>query len=263
MMPCLVNGVSVCQRAQVKTTGADTRLRSLARLCQEAGDDGENAALIAPVSDSLFLWKRFVSSIAFEKEKWKAATPFQLFSVTIEAADAPPICLLVCKAFLQYIVSWMKTRTSGAACCDTTWKLNSADWGLFTFAGMATHLVPRDGHRRCMALPFSMTFGPKEDTPTLYWSIKNTLAFYEKHCGVILAPFLSVIMWDATLAGAAAHREALPRTDYARDLHHQISKAKETAPLKCQGDAETKAVAVWLVVDSLSFSAFNLWTLDL
>ena len=158
-LPRLVKGVSVCQREQARTMGADTPLRSLQRLCQEAAGDEEKAALIppiqcvrnqrkqylksvgvgdAPVSDSLFLWKRFVSSIAFEKEKWDAATPFQLFSVAIEAADAPPICLLVCKAFLQYIVSWMKTRTSGAACCDTTCKLSIADWGLFMFAGVET-----------------------------------------------------------------------------------------------------------------------------
>ena len=45
----MVKGVSAGQRAQLKTIGADTPLRSLARLCEEAGDDGEKAALIPPL----------------------------------------------------------------------------------------------------------------------------------------------------------------------------------------------------------------------
>lgn len=180
---------------------------------------------------------------------------------TIEVDNAPPI-VLVCKAFLEFVVRWMKTRTRGAACCDTTWKMNVAEWGLFVIAGMATHYVAAAGHRRGMGLPFSMTFGPKEDQGTLYCSIKATFAFYEKHFGIELIPFLSVVMWDATLAGAAAHRQALPKTDYARDLRHQLAKARDTAPSKCEGEAETKGVAAWLVIGSLTFSAFNLWVLE-
>ena len=41
----------------------------------------------------------------------------------------------------------------------------------------------------------------------MYWSINGTLAFYDKHCGISLVPLLSVLMWDATLAGAAAHNK--------------------------------------------------------
>ena len=158
----------------------------------------------------------------------------------------------------------MSTRDKGAACADVTWKLNVANWGLFIFAGMATHYCKDVGHRRCTALPFSMSFGPKEDLPNLYWSLKATLAFYEKHCSIKLKEFLSVVMWDATLAGKAAHRKVLPRTTaYARCLRHQLANAKETASSKCEGDADTKGVAKWLVVGSITFSAFNLWTLGL
>ena len=115
------------------------------------------------VSDSLLLWKRFVASIAFDQKKWDAAPLFKMFSVTINdlapsptEPDAPPICLLVCKAFLDHIMAWKNTRTtgSGAACCDVSWKLNIAGWGLVTIAGMATHFVKRDGHMRCMCLPY-------------------------------------------------------------------------------------------------------------
>ena len=217
----------------------------------------------AQVSQSVLQWKRFVRDIAYDPKEGETASPFRLFSVTIELAEAPPICLLVCRAFLHYIRSWMKTRKSGAACGDTTWKVNVAGWGLFVIAGMATHFVPRYGHRRCTGFPWSMTFGPKEDGPTLYWALKGTLAFYKKHFGVSLVPFTYVFMWDATKAGAVAHQDALPTTDYCRDLRRQIAKAKETAPLKATGDHETKGVAVALVIGSLSFSSFNLWTLAL
>ena len=283
--PRIVKGMQVGERKKLKATGVETPLRSLAQLYEEAGDDGERAARVpniaslrgqrkkhlmksgvagaaVPTSTSMIIWKNFVSSIAFEKEKWKVAQPFRLFSVTIDEVDAPPICLLVCKAFLQYIESWKNTRTSGAVCCDTTWKLNVAQWGLFVIAGMATHFRPKDGHRRCMALPFSMTFGPKEDIPTLDWAIKGTFAFYHKHFGVSLKPFINVAMWDATLAGAAVHEEggAFAGVDYARDLRHQLSNAIEIAPSKCNGDRETKGVAACLVTGSIEFSAFNLWT---
>ena len=144
----------------------------------------------APVAQSLCLWNRFVDDISFDETKWKAASPFELFSVRIERGDAPdappPLCLLVCKAFQHYIKTWMGTRDSGAACADVTWKINVANWGLFIFAGMATHYVADVGHRRCTALPFSMSFGPKEDLPNLYWSLKGTLAFYEKYCDIKL-----------------------------------------------------------------------------
>ena len=113
---------------------------------------------------------------------------------------------------------------------------------------------------RTMALPLSLTFGPKEDESVLYWALKGTCAFYEKHFGVRLTSSLYVLMWDGTLAGKAAHRRALPDTDYARDLRHQIAAARETAPNKCGGDAESKGIATWLVVGSIQFFAFNLWT---
>jgi hypothetical protein len=250
--------------SEVKKTGADRPLRTLAQMC-EVAKDGAQAAMIPPiqalrsqrkeylksegagdvqVSGSVLLWKRFIESIAYDTAKWRKAPPFELFSVKIESDNAPPICILVCKAFHEFVVRWKRTRTSGAACCDTTWKLNVAEWGMFVIAGMATHYVPAAGHRRGMGLPFSMTFGSKEDECTLYWSMKSTFAFYEKHFGIALIPFLSVVMWDATLAGAAAHRKVLPTTDYARDLRHQLAKAKETAPSKCEGDAETKGCNV-------------------
>jgi hypothetical protein len=104
-------------------------------------------------------WRVLLST----RQKWDAAPLFEMFSVTInelapsrrQEPDAPPICLLACKAFLHHIVSWKNARTSGsgAACCDVSWKVNIAEWGLVTIAGMATHFVPRDGHRRCMGLP--------------------------------------------------------------------------------------------------------------
>ena len=285
----IVRKRQVGERIRLKATGVKTPQRSLAHLYEEAGDDGEKPALILPIeslrgqqkkcrtqvesrrvdhllqgSTSRILWDRVVSSIPFEKEKWKVAQPFELFSVTFEEVDAPPICLLVCKAFLQYIKSWKNTRASGAVCCDTTWKLNVAEWGLFTFAGMATHFVQKDGHRRCMALPFSMTFGPKEYIPTLlHWAIKGTFAFYEKYGGVNMKHFINVVMWeDTTLAEAALHKEggALAGVDYARNLSRQLSNAQEIAPTKCQGDPETKGEAAWMVIGSISFSSVNLWT---
>ena len=284
--PRIVKGMQTGEKKKLKATGVETPLRSLAHLCEDAGDDGEKAALIPPVeslrgqrkkylrescsdgnrsvnvSTSRILWKRFVTSIAFDEEQWKVAQPFRLFSVTIDEVDAPPICLLVCKAFLHYIQTWKNTRKSGAVCGDTTWKLNVAEWGLFVFAGMATHFVPKDGHRRCMALPFSMTFGPKEDIPTLDWAIKGTFAFYEKRCGVSLKRSINVVMWDGTPAGAAVHKKggALAGVDYARDLRHQLSNARAKAPSKCQGDLETKTKAALTVIGSIPFSGFNLWT---
>ena len=114
-----------------------------------------------------------------------------------------------------------------------------------------------------MCLPCSMTFGPKEDTNTLYWVIKGTIAFYEQHFGIHLKSLLNVLMWDATLAGRAAHSLAVPGVGYARDLRHQVAKAKETAKTKCSGEKDTRGVACWLVIGSLIFSAFNLWTLEL
>ena len=65
------------------------------------------------------------------------------------------------------------------------------------------------------------------------------------------------------MADAAIHKEALARIDYARGLPHQIAKATEVVPSKCQGDAETKGVAACLVIGSISFSGFNLWNFDL
>ena len=119
----MVKGVSATQRTQLKAIsagGAETPLRIFARLCEEAGDDAAKAALIPPiqsvknqrkkevqsacagdaqVSQSVLQWKRFVRDIAYDRKEWETASPFRLFSVTIELAEAPPICLLVCRAF--------------------------------------------------------------------------------------------------------------------------------------------------------------------
>jgi hypothetical protein len=170
-LPRMVKGVSSSHRLQIKTTGADTPLRTLASFCEEHGGaqhvptiqalrsqrkkfQRSHGACDERVSDSLLLWKRFVASIAFDQKKWDAAPLFKMFSVTINQLapsptepDAPPICLLVCKAFLHHIMAWKNTRTtgSGAACCDVSWKLNIAGWGLVTIAGMATHFVEKKG----------------------------------------------------------------------------------------------------------------------
>ena len=140
----LVRGISAAQRAEAKKTGQETPLRTMARLCEEAGNDGERAALIPPmqalrsqrrcflnaqgfsdgaVSSSILFWRQFVDSIAYDLAAWEAASPFQLFSVRVEGADIPPIRVLVCKAFLHFLRCLMKTRARGAACGDTTYKV--------------------------------------------------------------------------------------------------------------------------------------------
>ena len=207
----------------------------------------------------MFLWQQFIQDIAYSKAAWEKASPFQLFSVDIEEDDKPPVCVLVCKAFLHFLKCWTESRIRGAVCIDSTWKICVAEWCLTTICGMASHYVAQDGMRRSMGLPLSLTLGQKESTPVLSCAIKCTLAFYEKHFGISLVNFVVVAMWDATLAGAAAHQYVVPHWQQARCLRHQISKAKEVAPKKCEGDKETKGIAAWLVVGSIQFSAFNLW----
>ena len=275
-----VYGATVEQRSVAKKTGAETPLRTLAGLCEAAGDSAEEVGRIPPmrtlrtqrdhalaensngdpkVSDSLFLWKRFVSSIVFEKAAWDDAPPFQLFSVAIDVRGAPPICILVCKAFLHFLRCWMNSRTRGAACADTTWKVTVAEWGLFVIAGMARHFHRNSGMRRALGLPLSLTFGPKEEPESLQLSLKLTFAFYEKYFHIKVTTFVYAIMWDATASGHEAHRKALPDHDYARDLRHQLDRAKQVAPAKCVGDKDTKGIAAWLAIGSVQFSAFNLW----
>ena len=93
-------------------------------------------------------------------------------------------------------------------------------------------------------------------------TVVATFAFYEKYFHVYARPVIRLAMWDGTLAGAAAHRAALPGVLYGRCLPHQIRRAKTEVPQKCTGDAELQGVCTWLVVGSLVFSAFRLWTLE-
>ena len=154
-------------------------MRTLARLCEEHGGaqhvppiqalrsqrrkfQRSDGACDERVSDSLLLRKRFVASIAFDKEKLDDAPLFEMFSVAInelepsrrQEPDAPPMCLLVRKAFLHHIVSWKNTRTSGygAACCDVSWKVNLARSFKKRFPTYLTDAAPigRDpSHCRC------------------------------------------------------------------------------------------------------------------
>ena len=90
-------------------------MRTLASFCEEHGGaqhvptiqalrsqrkkfQRSHGACDERVSDSLLLWKRFVASIAFDKNKLDAAPLFEMFSVTInelapsrrQEPDAPP-----------------------------------------------------------------------------------------------------------------------------------------------------------------------------
>ena len=169
-------GISVAERLEVRETGEETPLRTIAGMCERART-AEEAAAIAPikairgqrrrsldaqtscdlkVSDSVTLWKQFVADIEFSVAKWEAAELFQLFSVRIEVEDAPPVALLVSKAFLHYLRCWVETRKTGSLCVDGCYGLNVCDWPLIGIGGMPQHYDPVAHMRRATGLPFSM-----------------------------------------------------------------------------------------------------------
>ena len=176
----MISGLPATQRQAVRATGSQTPLRTMADLCGSA-KSAADAAEIPPisairrqrrlalqegaaddtkVSESLRLWQQYIESIAFTRQKWESAEMFQLFSVP--TGGERNVCLLTCKAFLEYVKFWTGSRKKGSVCIDCSWKMNVCEWPAVAIGCMGQHHDPKAGFRRATGLPASIAFGPKD-----------------------------------------------------------------------------------------------------
>jgi hypothetical protein len=176
----MIGGLPATQRQAVRATGSKTPLRTMADLCGSA-KSAADAAEIPPisairrqrrlalqegaaddtkVSESLRLWQQYIESIAFTRPKWELAEMFTLFSVP--TGGERNVCLLTCKAFLEYVKFWTGSRKKGSVCIDCSWKMNVCEWPAVAIGCMGQHHDPKAGFRRATGLPASIAFGPKD-----------------------------------------------------------------------------------------------------
>ena len=85
---------------------------------------------------------------------------FTLFSVP--TGGERNVCLLTCKAFLQYVKFWTESRKKGSVCIDCSWKMDVCEWPAVAIGCMGQHHDPKAGFRRATGLPASIAFGPKD-----------------------------------------------------------------------------------------------------